>query len=220
MTAVLKCSMEPTVMEEQKPTGRSASASDCLRAASRSNLRSSCCALWSALSSSWGVVGWEGGWVGRGWVGGRGEWVEGVGRVGWVGWVGGVGVGGAGQGAGGRGQGKGKGRGVGWWMRCEGEANRQLGNADTQEERRHQPLQPLASPPPPSSPLSSLFPLTPPPSLTSRHSGTTPNSTAVFPRTLSRQRSTGCSAVDRSLTSILGPMPCGVVCVVGGLRGG
>lgn len=38
-------------------------------------------------------------------------------------------------------------------------------------------------------------------------SGTTPNSTAVLPRTASRQRKTGWSAVDKSDTSSFGPIP-------------
>jgi hypothetical protein len=43
---------------------------------------------------------------------------------------------------------------------------------------------------------------------TCKHTGTTPNSTAVLPRTASRQRSRGRSAVEQSETSSRGPMPC------------
>lgn len=48
--------------------------------------------------------------------------------------------------------------------------------------------------------------------LTTRHRGTTPNSTAVLPRTTNRQRSTGWSAVDTSDTSSLGPIPSRRMC--------
>lgn len=48
--------------------------------------------------------------------------------------------------------------------------------------------------------------------LTCRHRGTTPNSTAVLPRTTRRQRRTGWSAVDTSETSSLGPMPSSLMC--------